>query len=224
MEENEHLMSEVSSLRKQIRLLAIFLFGSWIVLVLLLVAVVEARILPRSSITGWPDLSADTLQVKKIVLMTKDDRPAGAMTVMDGRASLDLLDGQGDSRILLVAAKKSGIVELDGGESGSTYFSNGRIVMGTDKAGAVLILGPHYGGPSMKVVDSAGYSACLGRSSLTDSSDGTVSLTSAASLTGGSSGHVYSWSLLSGPVLTKITTGKPGENSLKPSPKGARRH
>jgi hypothetical protein len=197
MQPNESEISEIASLRKQIRLLAIVLFGACVLLLALLV-----RELARnpSSTMGWPDLSANKLQVKQLVLMTDDGKPAGMLKVGDGSSGLVLLDKKGEVRVLITTAENSGQIALtQDGASGTTYVKDGAIVMGNETLGSVLIATPPVGGPIVKVSDSSGYSAALGRSEVVNKADGSETATSAATLVGSSKDLTSTFSLITQP-------------------------
>lgn len=207
--------SEIASLRKQIRLLAIVLFGVCVLLLASLIRDLEGH---PSSGTGWPNLSANKLQVKQLVLMTDDGKPAGLLKVIDGSSGIALLDTKGEIRILLTTAKNSGLIQLSGeGESGSTYLKNGAVMMGDEKTGGVFVQSPPVGEPVVKVYDSSGYGAALGRSLVVNHVDGTVSETSAASLMGSSKDRASTWPLLGQPALTSTQGGESHDQPSKAS-------
>jgi hypothetical protein len=147
--------------------------------------------------------------------MTKDGKPVGVLGVMNGNPALSLMDINGDDRLFLIANKDYGIVKLTGGKSGPTYLANGLISIGSEKTGGVSIAGSGAGGPMVKVYDSSGYSASLGRAVLTDGNDGTITVSSAATLTGVGNGHAYAWSLLSQPQLARSKMHGSGESPGK---------
>jgi len=211
----ESEMSEVASLRKQVRMLAIVLFGAY---VLLLASLSREFVAHPSSDTGWPDLSANKLQVKQVVLMTDDGKPAGLLKVIDGSSGIALLDAKGEVRILLTTAKNSGIIKLSSeGASVSTYLQNGEIAMGDEKVGGVVVKSSPVGEPVVKLFDSSGYGAALGRSLVVSKVNGTVSETSAASLMGSSKDSASTWTLLSQPDLRSTQVNESHGDSPKTS-------
>ncbi|MGP8253693.1 MAG: hypothetical protein ACLQHF_16815 [Terracidiphilus sp.] len=199
MQPDESEISVIASLRKQIRLLAIVLFGACVLLLVLLMR--EFMSAPSSN--GWPDLSANKLQVKQLVLMTGDGKPAGMLNAVDGSSGLVLLDKKGEIRVIITTAENSGLISLSQeGSPGSTYMRDGAIVMGDDKLGSVLIESPPAREPMIKVSDSSGYAATLGRSVVLNKIDGSQTLTSAASLVGSNNDRATTFSLITQPVST----------------------
>jgi hypothetical protein len=200
MTESEDEIEGMRSLRKQIRILSIVVFG----LCLLVAALIAGELSKRSnSDSGWPDMSAGVLQAKRIVLMSKDGKPAAMLSSLDGPSGLALLDSKGEIRIFLTTQGNSGHITLSSeGVDQATSINNGSITMGDEKKGGIAIEVPPLGGPSFHVFDASGYSARLGRSLVANNLDGTVSITSAASLVGSSKDRASSWSLLSQPAVT----------------------
>jgi len=212
MEFDEPKTDEITSLRRQIRLLAIVLFGVCVLAVGLMVR----DLVPSTS--GWPHVSSGKLQVKQLVLMTDDGKPAGLLRVVDGAAGLALLDAKGKARVLITTAENSGLIQLSAdGEEGSTTLKNGTLLMGNEKIGGILVQSPPSGGPQYRVFDSSGYEGVLGRSLAVDKSDGTVSETSAAALMGSSKDRASTWSLLRQPVQAPALTNAPSNTKAKGS-------
>lgn len=210
--------AELLALRKQVRMLVIVVFGLGMLVLGLLVRAARGG---SDTGSGWPQVSASTLQAKKIVLLSEDGRPVAILGITDGAAGLALFDPKGDLRVLVSAKGDRGYISLTGedGEQ-STYIRSGALVIGDDKAGGVLVQGPPVGGPFIRVFDNSGYSTQLGRSTYVNKSDGTVSMTSAASLMGSSKDKTSTWSLLNEPVFTPTpTTPRQSVASKTPSPK-----
>jgi len=206
---------DLVSLRKQVKLLAIVSSGLCILGLGLLIRVV-GRGAPSDS--GWPAMSAGVLQAKKIVLMTDDGKPAAILSTADGSAGFALLDTKGEVRVLLSSVNNRGLISLSGeNEDQSTNIRNGILMMGDEKAGGIIVEGPPAGGPVIRVFDQAGYSAEVGRSAVLNHVDGTVSVTSAASLIGSSKEKASTWSLLSQPVLAPAVVTDKQNLASKPS-------
>ena len=200
------------SLRKQIKLLAIVTSG---LCVLVLGLLFRSATRDAASSSGWPQVSAGVLQAKKIVLMTDDGKPAAMMAVIDGTGALALLDKEGEARLLLSTANGSGYISLTGkNEAQSTYLKNGALTIGSESAGGVVIQAPPGGEPVVRVFDDSGYSMRIGRSAVANHLDGSVSLTSAAALTGSSKNATHTWSLL----------GQPASESTAVPEKAAEKH
>jgi len=182
------------SLKKQIRLLGIAVFGLGT-----LVCILTRSELTRhtGSDQGWPNLSAGVLQAKKIVLMTDDGKPAGLLGVLNGKPSLVLMDSTGQIRLTLTAQDNSGLIAVEGkSENETTYIEGGKVYVGNSKAGGIGLIGPSEGGPFIKVFDNSGYSAQIGRTYVVSQADGTATVTSAASMTGSTKNRSTTWSLL----------------------------
>ncbi len=206
----------VISLRKQVRLLTIVSFGLGIAVFGLIVGTLRRS--PVSA-SGWPEISAGILQAKRIVLMTDDGKPAAMLSTVSGSAGLVLFDTKGEVRVLLSTGNNRGQIMLSGENAEqSTYIKNGALVIGDEKVGGIAVEGPPAGGPVIRVFDQSGYSTQVGRSVVINHADGTVSVTSAASLMGSSKDKASTWSLLNQPAFTSMpTTDKQGA-AAKPAP------
>ncbi len=203
---------ELRSMKKQIKILTIVLFGLSVLIFTSIIREFSGR---SGSEPGWPDVSAGVLQAKRIVLMTNDGKPAGMLSTVDGSSGLALLDSKGEIRVFLSTKGNKGLISLSGeGQEQSTYLTNGALNIGDGKAGGISVEGPPSGLPLIRVFDNSGYSAQIGRSSFLTPGDGTVSTTSAASLMGSSKEKALTWSLLSQPAFTSAST-PPQSNSSK---------
>ncbi len=199
----------VTSLRKQVRLLSIALFGLGV-----LVCTLTIRELTKhpGSDSGWPNMNAGNLQVKTIILMTDDGKAAGTLGVVGGTSGLALADSAGNIRVLLAVDGNKGMLRIGGdGEGDSTNIENGVLLVGgSTKEGGVIMKGPSAGGPSIQVFDSSGYSTTVGRTYVLNHLDGTESATSTASFTRSSKDRSATWRLLDQaiPLPTSIPSRK----------------
>lgn len=214
----ESEITEVASLRKQVKLMAIVLFGACFLLLALSIRELASH--HPSPTAGWQNLSANKLQVKQLVLMTDDGRAAGFLKVIHGSPGLVLLDAKGEICVFLTTAGNSGLIALSQeGASRATYLKSGEILMGDEKIGGVLIESPPVGQPVVKVFDSSGYSGALGRSAVVNKADGSETVTSAASLVGSSRDSTSALSLISQPPITPAVVselhGKPKKASSR---------
>jgi hypothetical protein len=201
---------QIARLKRQIKILSIFTLA----LVIAAIASTFARLsASKGTNSTWPDVSANVLQARRIVLMTNDGRPAAMLGTTSGSPALVLLDDGGDVRVLLSTEGGKGLIALSDKDGGpSTYLRNGILIMGNQKAGGVLVEGPPSGAPFVRVFDSGGYAAQLGQSSVTDRANGAIETTSAAALMGSGPDHASAWSLLSQPTFTPIS--EPAKNRV----------
>lgn len=194
---------ELIGLRKQVKLLAIVTCGLFVAVMGLVAGTVGRR---HASDSGWPNISAGVLQAKKIVLMTDDGKPSATLYTVDGSGTLALLDTKGEIRALVCIENNKGHIILSGeNEDGATHITNDDVLVGGEKSGGVEVQAPPAGGPVVRVFDQSGYAAAVGRSAVVNQVDGTVSMTSAASLMGSSKERASTWSLLSQPTLVSST-------------------
>jgi hypothetical protein len=207
--------AELVELKKQVKLLTIVTSGLFVVVPGLIIG--AARRGPASN-SGWPDISAGVLQAKRIVLMTDDGKPAAMLNTAGGSAALVLLDTKGEIRVLVGVGNNKGHITLSGeNQDGATSITNGALLIGSEKSGGVEVEGPPVGGPVVRVFDQSGYSAAVGRSTVINHTDGTVSVTSAAaSLMGSSKERASTWSLLSQPILASTTATDSKNDARKP--------
>ena len=210
--------SELMALRKQVKLLAVATSGLFVVVVGLLIGVARRG---TTSDSGWPNISAGVLQAKRIVLMTDDGKPAAMLNTVGGTAALVLLDAKGEIRALIGVENNKGHIMLSGeNQDGETYIANSALVIGNEKSGGVEVEAPPVGGPVVRVFDQSGYSAAVGRSAVINHVDGTVSMTSAASLMGSSKERASAWSLLTQPSLASTaTSGSKNDTLMSTSPR-----
>jgi hypothetical protein len=194
MTETETQNDELTSLKRQIRMLSIILFGVCLLTVLLTSMEIMRR--PGTN-SGWPNMSAENLETKRIVLVTGEGKPAAILGVEGGRASLAFLDSAGDIHLVLGTKDDSGVIAVKGkNEDEATYIEGGKLYIGDATSAGVGIVGPSAGGPLVKVFDDSGYSAQIGRTYVLNHADGTTTVTSTASMTGSSKSRSTTWSLL----------------------------
>ncbi len=164
--------------------------------------------------TGWPDMAVGNLQVKRIALMTDDGKQVGVFSAENGRARLALVDSNRKIRLELSDREDGGHVYLGGNKESATELKNGSLILGNDTVGGVFIQAPPFSPTQITVKDNSGFWAVLGQGNVVNPTDGTVSLTSAASLLGGSKDAAY-WSTLLRNTDNPQVPGKSKEGSSK---------
>lgn len=205
-------IDEFQRMKKQIKVMTIALVGLG---ALTITTLADSFIERSGSQSGWPDMSAGVLQAKRIVLMSDDGKVAGMLSTPNNAAGLALFDKNGEVRILLTTSGNKGLINLSGeGNSQSTILANGTINIGDEKVGGINMEGPSAGGPSIRVFDGSGYAAQIGRSRVLDQTNGSISLTSAATLMGSSKEKASTWFLLSQPVFAPNTAATQGTASV----------
>jgi hypothetical protein len=199
---SSEMHTELAALRKQLRILTIAVIALFSTSGFFFFRQLERP----SKVKGWPTIFANEFQAKRITLLSDDGHEAAVLGTKDGRPVLQLFDKEGDTRLILSVRDDGGHIVLTKDKDNSvTSLSEGALMMGNDKDGSIILQSAPHPRTHILVSDGAGFSVQLGQVVLLNPTDGTFSVTSAASLVGSSKNSTSQWPLIRPPAQTTAT-------------------